>query len=355
MSNTETTLSAADQALLEQFRQGSRRALARLISRVDNGEDVKPFLDALQPEGEDVTPKVIGVTGPPGAGKSSLIGCLIPEIRKRNMRVAVLAVDPESPFTGGAILGDRIRMGRHYVDDLGVYIRSLSSRGSAGGLSRSTRSVCRLLAAYGFDLVLLETVGAGQAELSVMDASDLVLLVLVPGTGDAIQWEKAGQVEIADVFALNKADLPGIDALESQLRSALESGFVPQCPSEQKAHGLPYIKGAMNPLMKGSNARSSLWDGVPPVVRTMGNEGEGVSELLDNLIEGLERLGKRQDPWRSPVRRRLRAGLEEEFERRMRLYNMHQDMDGISERVHSGELTLEDAIQQAWGGLFNLK
>jgi LAO/AO transport system kinase len=348
MTEPAATLSDQDKALLEQFRQGSRRALARLITRVDNGEDVRPFLQALEAKGEDVAPKVVGITGPPGAGKSSLIGCLIPEIRKRNMSVAVLAVDPESPFTGGAILGDRIRMGRHFVDDSGVYIRSLSSRGSAGGLSRSTRSVCRLLTAFGFDLVLLETVGAGQAELSVMDASDLVLLVLVPGTGDAIQWEKAGQVEIADVFALNKADLPGIDALESQLRSALESGFMMQCPTELK-HGQRYDPTAMVPITKGGGVRNSLWDGVPPVIRTMGNEGEGVGELLNNLLEGLRRLGTRPDPWRSPIRRRLRAGLEEDFERRMRLlFIEHGRIEELTEQVRLGQRTMEDAMRQAW-------
>lgn len=352
MSEPEGTLSDQDQALLEQFRQGSRRALARLITRVDNGEDVRPFLRALHPEGEDVAPKVVGITGPPGAGKSSLIGCLIPEIRKRAMSVAVLAIDPESPFTGGAILGDRIRMGRHFVDDSGVYIRSLSSRGSAGGLSRSTRSVCRLLTAFGFDLVLLETVGAGQAELSVMDASDLVLLVLVPGTGDSIQWEKAGQVEIADVFALNKADLPGIDALESQLRSALEHGFLPQCPSEVK-HGQAYAAGGLVPVTPGAGGvHHSLWEGVPPIVRTIGNESEGIQELLDSLVAGLTRLAERPDPWRSPIRRRLRAGMEEEFARRMRLLFMdHGRVEGLAEQVRVGEATLEEAIRQAWSWL----
>lgn len=341
MSDGDGQLPEQDQALLEAFKQGQRRALARLITRIDNGEDARPWLRALESKDESVAPKVIGVTGPPGAGKSSLIGCLIPEIRKRAMSVAVLAVDPESPYTGGAILGDRIRMGRHFVDDAGVYIRSLSSRGSAGGLSRSTRSICRLLAAFGFDLILLETVGAGQAELSVMDASDLVLLVLVPGTGDSIQWEKAGQVEIADVFALNKADLAGIDALESALRSALEHGFLSPCPSKSG-----HEEQGLIPVMPPTHY--SLWDGVPPIVRTIGNEGEGIGELLDNLLDGLKRLAERPDPWRSPIRRRVRAGLEEEFTRRMRLMDLNLRLEQLTEEVRTGHKTLEEAIGWAW-------
>jgi LAO/AO transport system kinase len=242
-------------------------------------------------------------------------------------------------------------MSRHFVADPGVYIRSLSTRGSAGGLSRSTRSVCRLLAAFGFDLVLLETVGAGQAELSVMDAADLVLLVLVPGAGDAIQWEKAGQVEIADVFALNKADLPGIDALESQLRSALEHGWLPRCPAGLK-HGEPYGPRAVTSVMPSSSQRGSLWDGVPPIVRTIGNEGEGSGELLDLLQEGLKRLAGRPDPWRSPIRRRLRAGMEDEFERRLRLLFIdHGRIEALVEKVGGGEVTLEEAIRQSWDWL----
>jgi LAO/AO transport system ATPase len=351
MDEPEELLGEEDQALLAEFRNGGRRALARLISRFDNGEDPRPWLRLIEPAGAAATPRVIGITGPPGGGKSSLIGCLIPAIRQRALSVAVLAIDPESPFTGGAILGDRIRMGRHHVDDPGVYIRSLSSRGSAGGLSRSTRSICRLLAAFGFDLILLETVGAGQSELSVMDAADLVLLVLVPGTGDSIQWEKAGQVEIADVFALNKADLPGIDALESALRSALEHGFLTSLPAPgEDCHGARLI-----PITPGIvAAQRSLWNGVAPIVRTVAIEGEGTGELLDNLVEGLRRLGGRPDPWRSPVRRRLRAGMEEEFERRMRLMNLDQaKMETLTEAVRSGRSTLEEAIQEAWLWLGN--
>ncbi len=350
MDNQTSNLSDQDLTLVEQFRQGSRRALARVISRIDNGEDPGPWLEALEKPGVSTTPRVIGITGPPGAGKSSLIGCMIPAIRKRNLSVAVLAVDPESPFTGGAILGDRIRMGRHTLDDSGVYIRSLSSRGSAGGLSRSTRSVCRILAAFGFDLILLETVGAGQAELSVMDAADLVLLVLVPGTGDSIQWEKAGQVEIADVFALNKADLPGIDALESALRSAIDTGFFAPCPSERDSPEAHKPK-----RITLSSAKHSIWDGPPPVVRTIGNEGVGIEALLDKLQAGLKLMTENPNPWRSPVRRRLRAGLEEEFERRMRVMNHDQErMEALAEQVRSGACSLEQAIDQAWDVLHKI-
>ena len=151
------------------------------------------------------------------------------------------------------------------------------------------------------------------------------------------------------MFALNKADLAGIDALESALRGALEHGFLPQCPADLK-HGQPYDPNALEPIMRRANTHHSLWDGVPPIVRTVGNEGEGSGELLDNLLAGLKRLSERPDPWRSPIRRRLRAGLEEEFARRMRLMNMdHGRTEQLVEKVRTGELTLEEAIRQSMG------
>lgn len=330
--------SPQDTELLERFMRGDRRALARLITRFDNGEDPSPWLHAIESAGRVIKPNIIGVTGPPGAGKSTLIGALIPLVRKRDFSIAVIAVDPESPYTGGAILGDRIRMGRHVIQDEKVYIRSLSSRGSSGGLSRSARSICRLLGAFGFDLIILETVGAGQAELSVMDAADLVLLLLVPGTGDGIQWEKAGQMEIADVFALNKADLPGSEALEAALRAALENGYV---------HG-PSQDGELIAI----SPKKTLWNGPPPVVKTVAADAIGIDELIDYLLEGLALVATKPDSWRSPVRRRIRAGLEEFFERKMRLLNLQHDfMESLTASVRLGNRPLEEAIQVAWNKL----
>lgn len=197
-----------DAALLAAVRSGDRRALARAITLIesDGAESGLPSPSAL-----------IGVTGPPGAGKSTLISALIDVIRSRGETVAVLAVDPSSPVTGGAILGDRIRMQRH-VDDEGVYIRSMATRGHLGGLAKATRDAASLLAEGGFDRVLVETVGVGQSEVEVMGLAEVVVLVVGPGWGDQIQADKAGIVEIADVFVVNKGDRPGGDDVRRALR-----------------------------------------------------------------------------------------------------------------------------------------
>lgn len=187
-------------ALLEAVRSGDRRALSRAITLVEEGD----VLQGLQPPGD-----VIGITGPPGAGKSTLISGLIQTIRSRDETVAVLAVDPSSPVTGGALLGDRIRMQEH-VDDDGVYVRSMATRGHLGGLSLSAREAVSLMSLAGFDRVIVETVGVGQSEVEVMSLAGVVVLVLGPGWGDQVQADKAGIVEIADVYVVNKGDRPGV-------------------------------------------------------------------------------------------------------------------------------------------------
>ncbi len=187
-------------ALVEAVRSGDRRALSRAITLVEQGD----ALPDLVPSGD-----VIGITGPPGAGKSTLISALIQAIRSRDETVAVLAVDPSSPVTGGALLGDRIRMQEH-VDDDGVYVRSMATRGHLGGLSRAARDAVCLMALAGFDRVIVETVGVGQSEVEVMGLAGVVVLVLGPGWGDQVQADKAGIVEIADVYVVNKGDRPGV-------------------------------------------------------------------------------------------------------------------------------------------------
>jgi LAO/AO transport system kinase len=196
-----------DTALLEAIRAGDRRALSRAISQVeqDGAGSELPL-----PEG------VVGITGPPGAGKSTLISELIGLIRRRGETVAVLAVDPSSPVTGGALLGDRIRMQTH-VDDEGVYIRSMAARGHLGGLSAAAGDAIALLGAAGFDRLIVETVGVGQSEVEVMEVAQLVVLVVGPDWGDQIQADKAGVVEIADVIVVNKADRPGVDGVQGAL------------------------------------------------------------------------------------------------------------------------------------------
>jgi LAO/AO transport system kinase len=202
--------------LVDRLLQGDIRALSRLITRVeDRRADVLELMERLWSERS--RSRIVGVTGPPGAGKSTLVNRAITRWRAAGDRVAVLAVDPSSPFTGGAILGDRIRMQSH-ASDPGVFIRSLGTRGHHGGLTRTTLEAAVLCAAAGFSRVIVETVGVGQTELEVVGLADLVLVLLVPESGDVVQTLKAGLLEGADVFAVNKADRPGADALVRELR-----------------------------------------------------------------------------------------------------------------------------------------
>jgi LAO/AO transport system kinase len=201
--------------MLALFAGRDRKALARLITMVENRADgVEIIMERIYPMAGKA--RVIGITGAPGAGKSTLVNRLIAHLRKRGQRVAVLAIDPSSPFSGGAVLGDRVRMTDHYRDEA-VYIRSISSRGSHGGLSRAAREIVHVLDAFGHDVVIIETVGVGQTELGVMDLADTTVVVTVPEGGDGVQAMKAGLNEIADVFVVNKSDRAGADRIKAEL------------------------------------------------------------------------------------------------------------------------------------------
>jgi LAO/AO transport system kinase len=212
--------------LLERFRHHDRLALARLLSRAANGESIGDLLARLEPPAR--RSRVVAITGGAGVGKSTLVGKLIEVIRNAGQSVAVLACDPQSPLSGGALLGDRFRMSPR-ADDDGVFIRSLAAAGGHGALAHNVDEMVRLLEAFGFAIVLIETVGAGQGDTAVRELADGVVLLLQPETGDDIQWEKAGLLEVADVIVIHKADLPGSAAVESQVRQtlALASGQTP--------------------------------------------------------------------------------------------------------------------------------
>jgi LAO/AO transport system kinase len=234
--------------LVNVARSGDPRALARLISLVENGDPALPEVAAaLAPH--TGTAQVIGLTGSPGVGKSTTTNELVRALRARGQRVAVLAVDPSSPYTGGAILGDRVRMQDHATDS-GVFIRSMSSRGHLGGLAAATPQAARVLEAAGYDAVLVETVGVGQAEVEVASLADTTVVLLAPGMGDAIQAVKAGILEIADVFVVNKADRDGADATYRDIQGML--GLVSRAPGEWR----------------------------PPVVRAVAAKGEGIEDVL---------------------------------------------------------------------------
>lgn len=224
--------------------KGDRRAVARAITMLENGEASPDFLDGL---GKGLGRAfILGLTGPPGTGKSTLVDRLVAEYRKRKMKVGVIAVDPTSPITGGALLGDRVRMARHTLDS-GVFIRSMASRGWSGGLSAAVSEAIQVLDAAGMEVVVIETVGIGQSDIEIMKVAHAVVVVTMPGLGDDVQVSKAGLMEIGDVYAVNKSDLPGADAMVINLLSVVGE-------------------------MKGRS---------PPVLKVSALKGEGIDRLFD--------------------------------------------------------------------------
>jgi LAO/AO transport system kinase len=270
--------------LVDALVAGDRRALAQALSAVEEGGDDAREIGRLA-HGHGGTAYTVGITGAPGAGKSTLTNALISEIRSAGDAVAVLAVDPSSPFSGGAILGDRVRMQDHALDG-GVFIRSMATRGHLGGLSLATPQAIRVLDAAGTPWVLVETVGVGQVEVEVAGAADTTLVVVNPGWGDAVQANKAGLLEIADVFVINKADRPGVGETRRDLLNMLEM--------------------------------SELGDWTPPIVQTVASKGEGVSDLWQavrdhrahieaNGVLERRRAGRLSDELRMIVARTLEA------------------------------------------------
>lgn len=267
--------------LVQPLLEGNRRALARMLTYVENErEGVQDALAALFPHTGKAW--VIGITGAPGTGKSTLVNALAKAYRKRGKTVAILAVDPTSPFSGGAILGDRIRM-RDLSGDSGVFIRSMATRGNLGGLARATMDAIRVLDAAGFDIICVETVGAGQSEIDIARTAQTTLVVEAPGLGDDVQAIKAGILEIADILVVNKADRPGADNTVRGLRAMLELGH-PALRSQLLAH-----HGRLLPVEPVSNGHDApLW--IPPILRTVASEGQGIDELIDAIAAHQQHL-----------------------------------------------------------------
>lgn len=278
----------APQDLLNGLLEGNRRALARLLTHVENQTD---GIEAVMAEIYPRTGRawVIGITGAPGTGKSSLVNVLAQAYRKQDKTVAIVAVDPTSPFTGGAILGDRIRM-RDLSGDPGVFIRSMATRGSLGGLARTTRDAVRVLDAAGFDIVLIETVGAGQSEVDIARTAQTTVVVEAPGLGDDVQAIKAGILEIADVLAVNKADRPGAVNTVRALRAMLELGHPASRGQMARHHGqLMAVDASPAPDAE----HGSMW--LPPIIQTIAvsdtNEfGKGIAELMEAIQKHREYL-----------------------------------------------------------------
>jgi LAO/AO transport system kinase len=264
----------SDSTLAAQVLHGKVAGVARAVSVVENARaGFEELLSTLHPHLGHA--RRIGLTGPPGAGKSTLTERLTQAYRAQGMRVAVVAVDPTSPFTGGALLGDRIRMESVALDP-GVFIRSMATRGSLGGLATSTREVCDVLDAAGFDRILVETVGVGQSELDVTRMADTSLLALVPESGDGIQALKSGVMEAADLFVINKSDRPGAPKLQREVEMALDLRM------GKTLRNIPAHHGALRgPKVPVAHEEEGGWR--PPVLLTVAAQGEGISELVDAL------------------------------------------------------------------------
>jgi LAO/AO transport system kinase len=267
--------------LVQEILQGNRRALARLLTHIENKrEGTDETLAALFPHTGHAW--VIGVTGAPGTGKSSLVNMLAKAYRSQNKTVGIIAVDPTSPFSGGAILGDRIRM-RDLAGDSGVFIRSMAARGSLGGLARATRDAVRALDASGFDIVLVETVGAGQSEVDIVRTAHTTIVVEAPGMGDEVQAIKAGILEIADILIVNKADRPGADNTARSLKTMLEMGH----PASRRHLIGPYGRPLEGIAPTSNGSDGNMW--IPPVIRTTATEVDGQRNGINELIQVVEK------------------------------------------------------------------
>jgi LAO/AO transport system kinase len=312
------------QPWIERLRSGDARALARAISTVENREPgSSDLLKALFPHSGHA--RILGLTGSPGAGKSTLVDQLARHYRKQNRTVGIIAVDPTSPYSGGAILGDRIRMQDHFADP-GIYIRSMATRGSLGGLARTTADVATVLDASGRDLVMIETVGVGQDEIDIVRLAEITVVILVPGMGDDVQTIKAGIMEIADIFVINKSDREGAERVEREIRA-----------------------------MQSLATRSDNW--TPPIVKTVASEGQGVAELAAAIAQYEAYLQKENlvlkrniQNWRERLIEMLRDAMLE----RVRMHLGDGDLGRLAAEVAEHKRDPYSLVEEIVGRLGNV-
>jgi len=313
------------QSNIDRLRSGDPRALARAISIVENRQPGhSELLKALFPHTGHA--RVLGLTGAPGAGKSTLVDQLAKHYRKASQTVGIIAVDPTSPYTGGAILGDRIRMQDHHADP-GIFIRSMATRGSLGGLARATSDVAAVLDASGRDLILVETVGVGQDEIDIVRLADITVVMLVPGMGDDVQTIKAGIMEIADIFVINKSDRDGAERVEREIRA-----------------------------MQSLETRKDGW--TPPIVKTVASEGAGTEELAaavadyeaylkkENLL-----LQKNVENWRERLVEMLRDAMLEQARSQIDGHRLDRYAAEIAEHKRDPYSLIEEIVKKAGSGL----
>lgn len=326
------------QELIEKVRDGSPRALARLISRVENSDqDAAKAVRALYADTGKA--HVVGITGPPGSGKSSLVTEIAKAFRKRAHRLGIIAVDPSSPFTGGALLGDRVRM-QELSGDTGVFIRSMASRGSLGGLAKATAAVIKLLDAAGFETILVETVGAGQSEVDIAQAAHTTLVIEAPDMGDDVQSIKAGILEIADILVVNKADKPGaartIKGLEMMLHMGPQGGT--------RHHGRIMDSTA---VVQQRAEDEQAWQ--IPVLQTSALNGTGIEALVDKIVahgQHLRTTGQWLEREQQRSQREVELLLRERFMARFEAAVSVQERDDLLAAVARREIDPYTAVEK---------
>jgi len=337
----------AHDALLRDFDAGSKPALSRIISIVENERaGFREILATLHPRLGRA--HRIGITGPPGAGKSTLTSALVRHYRELGQRVAVVAVDPTSPFTGGALLGDRIRMGEVALDE-GVFIRSMATRGSLGGLALSTGEVTDVLDAFGFDRVFVETVGVGQSELNIAAAADTTVVMLVPESGDSVQAMKAGLLEASDLLVVNKADRPGAERMARELTQMLHLRMGKALRNVPAHHGVDLKRLGKSAAVAPSD--DGKWE--IPVLQTVAETGKGVPELaeaLDRHSAWLAASGELTRRRRARLAERVRDEVDRRLRRRVWVEQGGQaSLEAALQDLESGRITPYEVADRITG------